>query len=83
MLNYGSRGSTGPTSTYRYCHFSVYIAPIYYDRFIDHDSVSFADLIQTGEVIEDSLKIEKIKDYQSCLSKLQVHRKVNEEKFPK
>lgn len=37
---------------------------MYYDRLIGHASASSANLVQTGERIEDGLKTEKIKDYQ-------------------
>lgn len=37
----------------------------YYDRLIGHASASFANLVQTGERIEDGLKTGKIKDYET------------------
>lgn len=41
------------------------LSSIYYDRLIGHAGASFANLVQTGERIEDGLKTEKIKDYQT------------------
>lgn len=39
------------------------LSSTYYYRLIGHVGVSFVDLAQAGERIEDGLKIGKIKDY--------------------
>lgn len=41
------------------------LPPTYCDRLIRHASASFANLVQTGEMIEDGLKTGKIKHYQT------------------
>lgn len=41
------------------------LSAIYYDRLIGHVGASFVNLVQIGERIEDTLKIEKIKDCQT------------------
>lgn len=41
------------------------LSSTYYDRLIGHIDASFANLVQTGEQIEDGLKTGKIKDYQT------------------
>lgn len=41
------------------------LSSTYYDRLIGHAGASFANLVQTGERIEDGLKTGKIKDYQT------------------
>lgn len=41
------------------------LSSTYYDRLIGQARASFANLVQTGEWIEDGLKTGKIKDYQA------------------
>lgn len=58
--------STTSIAEKRKCHhFHNYYVLDLYDRLIGQASVSFANLVQTGEHIEDNHKTEKIEDYQT------------------
>lgn len=45
-------------------HFHEKLSSTYYDKLTGHTGASFANLVQSGEHVEDGFKTGKIKDYQ-------------------
>lgn len=62
--------------------FMSILSATYYNRLIGYASASFTNLVQMGERIEDGLKKEKIKDYQTLFASLPWSRRFHEKDFP-